>query len=547
MFLACWNLRKKLVIGSVVLLAIVSLLAFSSFRGAYSYRRLVRSISHRANELPLAGDLAKNVTDLQLVASRIGQRRAASGGPSVTILDERQLFRTRLAAVHAALNQYREQLESAGPSDLLFEDNHMEFTTLAAIEMHLKLLDDRTGPELWIHPDLELGFVNDQLDHISDLCSELPSNLHTRLSAFAGEVRGQYRTWIILNWITTIASVAGLGGLIAYLYLSIFGPLRRLIADSRRITSGNFGHRVSLHTRDEIAELGASMNDMTERFQSIRDNLDQKVRERTQELEERTQQLVQSEQLASVGFLAAGVAHEINNPLASIAWCAESLESRVADILADHSSSESAEQDPEIGILQKYLNRIQSEAFRCKGITEKLLDFSRLGNSKKEEVDLTALIEDVIQIVSTIGSYRDRTIELHAAPGVCAEVNGPEIKQVVLNLLTNALDSLAPNDESGKVIVSLSDRESEVELTVADNGCGMTEEVRDNLFKPFFTRRQNGQGTGLGLSITHRIVDEHRGIIQPHSDGPGSGSTMTVRIPRKAMETAHEDYERKAA
>jgi signal transduction histidine kinase len=130
---------------------------------------------------------------------------------------------------------------------------------------------------------------------------------------------------------------------------------------------------------------------------------------------------------------------------------------------------------------------------------------------------------------------------------VCAEVNGPEIKQVVLNLLTNALDSLAPNDESGKVIVSLSDRESEVELTVADNGCGMTEEVRDNLFKPFFTRRQNGQGTGLGLSITHRIVDEHRGIIQPHSDGPGSGSTMTVRIPRKAMETAHEDYERKAA
>src|SRR5207237_2229908 len=127
-----------------------------------------------------------------------------------------------------------------------------------------------------------------------------------------------------------------------------------------------FGYRISLDTDDEMSELAEAMNDMTARFQEIRDGLDRQVRERTK-------QVVRSEQLASVGFLAAGVAHEINNPLASIALCAESLEGRLLDLVSKNGESEQSE------LVQRYLKMIQSEAFRCKEITEKLLDFSRTG------------------------------------------------------------------------------------------------------------------------------------------------------------------------
>ncbi len=116
------------------------------------------------------------------------------------------------------------------------------------------------------------------------------------------------------------------------------------------------------------------MNDMTARFQAIRDDLDRQV-------QERTKQVVRSEQLASVGFLAAGVAHEINNPLASIAMCAESLEGRVWRAWLDPANADHE-------VIAHYLRMIQSEAFRCKGITEKLLDFSRIGDGKRQNADL---------------------------------------------------------------------------------------------------------------------------------------------------------------
>src|SRR5207237_5260367 len=137
----------------------------------------------------------------------------------------------------------------------------------------------------------------------------------------------------------------------------IAGPLATLVAGSRKVAAGDFNHRIRLETEDEMRELADSMNDMTARFQEIRDDLDRQVRERTQ-------QVVRSEQLASVGFLAAGVAHEINNPLASIALCAESLESRIHEMLIGAGDGSSADQE----VIRNYLRMIQNEAFRCKGI-----------------------------------------------------------------------------------------------------------------------------------------------------------------------------------
>ena len=153
----------------------------------------------------------------------------------------------------------------------------------------------------------------------------------------------------------------------------------------------------------------------------------------------RTKQVVRSEQLASVGFLAAGVSHEINNPLASIAMCAESLESRLAEI-APGDSEQSA-------LVRRYLRMIQTEAFRCKEITEKLLDFSRLGDVQHQPTDLRELIARRDRHGPPFGqvSARSRFAFRRGEP-VVAEVNGQEIKQVVLNMITNALDAV----ESGR-------------------------------------------------------------------------------------------------
>ena len=199
------------------------------------------------------------------------------------------------------------------------------------------------------------------------------------MRVFRDEVRGQYHTWIFLTWTATVLTGLGLLWLVRLFYVWIFQPMQTLIAGSRCVVAGNFAHRIQLDTHDEVAELAAAMNAMTERFQQIRDDLDAQVQQRTKEV-------VRSEQLASVGFLAAGVAHEINNPLASIAWSAESLESRLHDVLSADDEP-TAEQNEEIAVLRKYLRRIQDEAFRCKGITERLLDFSRIGDIQRHDTE----------------------------------------------------------------------------------------------------------------------------------------------------------------
>jgi signal transduction histidine kinase len=121
-----------------------------------------------------------------------------------------------------------------------------------------------------------------------------------------------------------------------------------------------------------------------------------------------------------------------------------------------------------------------------------------------------------------------RTIEIEEGADVLVMVNPQEIKQVVLNLLVNALDSI---EETGKVRVAAKRSGGEAVLTLSDDGCGMTDEVLEHLFEPFFTRRKAGQGTGLGLSIVHRIVTDHGGRIQASSAGPGAGSTFRVTLP----------------
>jgi signal transduction histidine kinase len=245
-----------------------------------------------------------------------------------------------------------------------------------------------------------------------------------------------------------------------------------------------------------------------------------------------------SEQLASVGFLAAGVAHEINNPLAAIALGSESLERRLTELLEGVDDSHAADCE----VVRSYLDMIQKEAFRCKQITEKLLDFSRSGDPERHHHDLRALVAGVIDMVGHLGRNGNKQIELLPGEPVIAEICPQEMKQVVLNLITNGLDSLDPG---GQVTIAVAARGALAEIVVTDNGCGMTADVIKHLFEPFFTRRRNGQGTGLGLSITYRIVEEHHGELVATSDGVGHGSRFTLTLPLR--QPVHQRTRHKAA
>ncbi|KAJ3073553.1 hypothetical protein HK102_005979, partial [Quaeritorhiza haematococci] len=222
------------------------------------------------------------------------------------------------------------------------------------------------------------------------------------------------------------------------------------------------------------------------------------------------------------------VLNPINNPLASIAFCSEALENRLGALAGSAD-------DPDHRVIGNYLKMIQEEAFRCKSITEKLLDFARCGDIKRERADLPSLIQGVVDMIRHIGKYRGKTIQFQPKEAVLAHVDGQEIKQVVLNLAVNALESM---DAGGVLRIDCRYDRGMAEIVLADDGCGMSPDVLENIFEPFFTRRRDGKGTGLGLSITHRIINQHHGEITASSPGIGRGSTFRVRLPIHPSEKA---------
>jgi signal transduction histidine kinase len=527
--LSRWPIRYKLTFGLVLLLITVFTLAVSGCQGVYAYRGLVKSIS-RTTELPLS----QQVGDLRVT---LGQARpirdieSATMEPPVEVHLIREQFRAQFQAVKETLAHYEAQLASRQLAGQAVGNYQRERKTVRKLRQSLRLIDELNQHEDWVFDEASVVRLDAKVEDLQRYSGELNGYLRERLNHFAAEVRTKYRVWIVLTWITSITSGLTLAALLILFWTWIFLPLRILIRGSRRVADGDFDHRIHLSARDEMADLANAMNEMTERFQAIRDDLDQQVKQRTREV-------VRSERMASVGFLAAGVAHEINNPLASVALCAESLSERVDEVLpSDDEADEETREN--VAVMKTYLGMIENEAFRCKDITERLLDFSRMGDVQKQDTDLADLVQGVIDMVRHLGKYREKRIAFEPGERVMAPVCAQEIKQVVLNLITNALDALDPG---GHVHVMLRSSGDEAELVVSDDGCGMTEEVIEHLFEPFFTRRRDGQGTGLGLSITYRIVADHGGCIIATSEGPGRGSRFRVTLPLE-----HHEKERQVS
>jgi two-component system, NtrC family, sensor kinase len=528
-----WRIRHKLALGLGLVVGIMALLLSGTLRGLWSYYLTTNSIRSKLAEKDAAEEFRSAVADLTAPDTIKGLVRKP---------ENFQRLPGEVKKVRDTLDAYQEKLEDTLGHTRDPLNGDWERDLVAQLHKDLTAFEravDREVTAPWggsagdeQHQEHVLARLDGPIGVLRRNANDLRAHISKELTDLMNDSRKHYQAAV---WIIVPSGVVGLlvlAGLMRSFYAWVFNPIRDLEASVGRVARGDFSQRIELHSGDEMEDLGAAFNDMMRRLQELYADLARQVNERSR-------QLVRSERLASVGFLAAGVAHEINNPLASIAFCSEALDARLNDLLRHlRGTGRGAE---EVEVFRKYLTMIQQEAFRCKNITERLLRFSRSSERKREPVDLTALVQSVVDVTQHLPNHKGKQIECEVrpdrAPGgrVTAWANADEIKSVVLNLVVNALESM---DEGGRLTVRLSQRDGMAELQFRDTGCGMTREVLENIFEPFFTRSRTGKGTGLGLTISHQIITGHGGEIEAASEGPGKGSTFVVRLPARPQEQA---------
>jgi signal transduction histidine kinase len=231
-------------------------------------------------------------------------------------------------------------------------------------------------------------------------------------------------------------------------------------------------------------------------------------------------QLLQAEKMSSIGMLAAGVAHEINNPMTSVAGYAEALQRRFrgAPDLSD---------DPRLEDFPHYLEIIVREVYRCKGIIDSLLSFSRKSEGALGRVNLNEIVNEVLELVRHLG--RDKNVALEEklfVPLPLVHGDACALRQVFLNLVLNALQAI---EGKGSVLVETAVEGTQVVARVIDTGTGIAAEQLDQIWNPFFTTKVVGQGQGLGLALTYDIIKKHDGVIEVHSQ-VGKGTEFVVKL-----------------
>jgi signal transduction histidine kinase len=519
---------------------IIALLLAGTFFGLLSYMAAMKTMDAKLAELKKVDELKEKMEKLAAL-------------DSTTDASEEETLRNRARAARKALDAYSAQLQETLDKRRDPDHGEKELQYIEALSSRFQTLDDEikrhARPSLSTEPLPSLrydGDVNKAINNLVHTNGELQQVLYEDLFKRIDAAKIAHRWSIIIVVTTSIIGVLAMACLLRCFNGWVFYPIRQLEQGARRLAQGDFEHRIEIHSADEMEDLATAFNYMTGQLREIYSDLNRQVHERSR-------QLVRSERLASVGFLAAGVAHEINNPLQAITLYSGALEARLLDLFkalpaAKPDAGDSAQTREEFEVITKYLKTILEEAFRCKRITERLLEVSRGGDGSRKPIDLAELVESVIQVAQPLQSCQGKTIVFKPTERLIAWVNADEIKSVVLNLVVNALENM---DEGGTLTIRLEQWPARngggpvAELKFSDTGCGMPAEVLENIFEPFFTRNRSGKGTGLGLTISHRIVTQHGGEIEASSPGPNQGSTFTVRLPMQPALVASSDGSRK--
>lgn len=311
----------------------------------------------------------------------------------------------------------------------------------------------------------------------------------------------------------------------------IYLPLKDLEAGAKKISSGQFDQPIPVRSADEFGRVAGSFNDMTTDLHRARaelheliEELESKVEERSKELLAARAEVAQGEKLASIGVLAAGIAHELNNPLTGVLTFTSLMRKKVLE------GSEDAED----------LDLVIRETKRCASIIRRLLDFAREKVPVKGFFNLNQVLEDTVRFVERPASLQKIVITMDLDPDL-PQIWGDAdlIKQVVMNILVNAQQAI---DGAGTIAVVTrtyiekasrqtdEKRPSMVELAIKDTGCGIPEANMQRIFDPFFTSKEVGKGTGLGLSVSYGIIKAHGGEIKVASV-VGQGTTFRILLP----------------
>lgn len=307
--------------------------------------------------------------------------------------------------------------------------------------------------------------------------------------------------------------------LLTFIISSIVRPLQVMVEATNTIARGDLNHHVDIPYHGEVGQLALSFNQMTEELNKANAKLvkwgktmEKRVEERTRDLMAMQKSLAQSEKLASLGKMAAGVAHEINNPLTSI-------------LINTHLLMETKDQGSEE---YESLDMIEEETRRCSDIVKGLLEFARQSPPQKNPVDLNELLVHIINILRNQATFQNIVIHNNLQEGLpMTEVDPNQIKQVFWNLMINAAEAM-PRGGTLTITSRLSPSLDTLEISFQDTGVGIPENALNKIFDPFFTTKQGG--TGLGLAIIYGIAQEHGGTIDVTSK-PGGGSVFTVRLP----------------
>jgi len=292
----------------------------------------------------------------------------------------------------------------------------------------------------------------------------------------------------------------------SFLAKGVLQPIKHLVFASQQLAKGNLEYEVKLKSKDEIGELEETFNLMAS---SLKER-DERLKEYTQ------QQIMKSERLATLGQLAAGVAHEINNPLGAV-------------LMYAHLSLEEMEtQDPR----RKNLEKMVGEATRCKDIVKGLLDFARQTEPKVEESDVNEILKRTLSLLENQALFHNVRIIRAFSPNLPKVMtDSSQIQQVFTNIILNGGEAI-----SGQGDLTIATRTSpdgkSIEIEFTDTGCGIPRENLEKIFDPFFTTKEVGHGTGLGLAVSYGIIARHRGTIEVKSE-LGKGTTFIVRLPRK--------------
>ena len=339
---------------------------------------------------------------------------------------------------------------------------------------------------------------------------------------------------VLLSTLLAVLAIAALSAV--FVWRMVRHPLAALKAGTERLGSGELGYQVEVGQAGELADVAHAFNTMSRQLQEAREEinawtrtLEARVEQKTRELSSAQEEMLRVERMASIGKLAAVVAHEINNPLAGILTYAKLLKKRFAGKDQDIYST---------------LDLVESESRRCGEIVRNLLTFARKTTMNYGPADLNAVIARCVRLVKHKLDLANIALQLELAqelPSVWCDSG--QIEQVVLALVVNAIDAM-PNGGNLTLRTRRKD-DSQAQIEVCDDGVGMPPEVLANLFEPFFTTKERGRGLGLGLAISRSIIERHEGKIEV-SSARGSGTRFTITLPIQGRALAEARPERAA-